>query len=69
MKIKCKVCGFEFEVKAENRYTGVEVMHGTLKDIKTYYNCFDCPECGCQYVAQKVLPMADADIGGGASEC
>ena len=49
--MKCNVCGHEFTPKKENRYVSTEkaVMFSPTK----YYDCFDCPECGCQVVAQQ----------------
>ena len=49
--MKCNVCGHEFTPKKENRYVSTEkaVMFSPTK----YYDCFDCPVCGCQIVAQQ----------------
>lgn len=47
--MKCKVCGHEFELNKENRYTSIreenQLITGT---IFREYDCFDCPKCGCQ---------------------
>lgn len=54
IKIKCSVCGKEFEPKKEMRYTGISCgMVGN-----TLYDCYDCPECGAQYVAKKRIEEA-----------
>lgn len=47
-RIECSVCGKEFELKKNERYTGFE--KGLLGG--TYYDCYDCPNCGAQYAAQ-----------------
>lgn len=49
VKIKCAVCGTEFKPKKEMRYTGK--TYGMVEDI--FHDCYDCPNCGAQYVAQK----------------
>lgn len=52
--MKCNVCGHEFAPKKENRYVSEERTAGFFQVTK-YYDCFDCPECGCQIVAQERL--------------
>lgn len=52
--MKCNVCGHEFAPKKENRYVSEERAAGFFQVTK-YYDCFDCPECGCQIVAQERL--------------
>lgn len=47
-RIECSVCGKEFDLKKDERYTGFE--KGLLGE--TYYDCYDCPNCGVQYAAQ-----------------
>lgn len=49
IKLKCAVCGTEFKPKKEMRYTGK--TYGMVEDI--FHDCYDCPNCGAQYVAQK----------------
>ena len=49
VKIKCAVCGTEFKPKKEMRYTGVVL--GMVTNV--LYDCYDCPNCGAQYAAQK----------------
>ena len=50
-KHTCKVCKKEFELKKEDKYIVAEdkgvvnIMNGVK-----YYECFDCPECGCQNI-------------------
>lgn len=43
-KIKCDVCGFEFDPKKENHYI---IDKGDIYGIRAL-DCFDCPNCGCQ---------------------
>lgn len=59
MKIKCKVCGCEFNPIIEKHYvsrdggkTGVVAVFQSNPEEKLY-DTFDCPECGCQVVAQE----------------
>lgn len=59
MKIKCKVCGNEFNPIVERHYisrdegnTGV-IDALVSKPEEKLYDTFDCPECGCQVIAQE----------------
>lgn len=59
MKIKCKVCGCEFEATKEIHYisreegrVGLSATFGNHEEVKLY-DTFDCPVCGCQIVVQK----------------
>lgn len=59
MRIKCKVCGCEFNPTIEKHYisrdcgkTGVVAAFQSNLEEKLY-DTFDCPECGCQVVAQE----------------
>lgn len=55
----CKVCGRDFALMVEERYTAVDAhkigafaaLVSTDKD--TQYDAFDCPHCGCQNVMQE----------------
>lgn len=51
MKIKktCKICGYRFELKKENRYLA--------KESRYVFECFDCPSCGCQLKANIRMPQ------------
>ena len=49
--MKCNVCGHEFTPKREDRYEAVKPA--PLFQCATHYDCFDCPVCGCQIVAQE----------------
>ena len=49
--MKCNVCGHEFTPEKEDRYEAVKPA--PLFQCATYYDCFDCPVCGCQIVAQE----------------
>lgn len=49
--MKCNVCGHEFTPKKEDRY--IAAKNNGLFQSNTYYDCFDCSECGCQIVAQE----------------
>lgn len=58
-KIKCKVCGCEFEVIKDRHYIsreegkiGLSVAFCSNEEVKLY-DTFDCPICGCQIVVQK----------------
>ena len=49
--MKCNVRGHEFEPKREDRYEAVKPA--PMFQCATHYDCFDCPVCGCQIVAQE----------------
>lgn len=59
MKIKCKICGCEFNPIADKHYVSrdngkvgiVAAFQANLED--KLYDTFDCPECGCQVIAQE----------------
>lgn len=61
MKIKktCKICGYRFELKKENKYLAHE--NKNVSDVFTethyIYECFDCPECGCQLKVNIRMPQ------------
>ena len=60
-KIKCKVCNHKLKPEKENRYTAY-TSTAVLLGKKTYYDCFDCPECGCQIVAGERFDREDLDL-------
>ena len=49
--MKCNVCGHEFDPIREDRYEAVKPA--PMFQCSTHYDCFDCPVCGCQIVAQE----------------
>ena len=56
--IKCNVCGYEFKPIFEEHYISRDNNEtGLAAAIKgnevSLYDTFDCPECGCQIIAQK----------------
>ncbi len=50
--MKCNVCGHEFTPKKESKYIASQ-QTAPMFGLTKYYDCFDCPECGCQIVAQE----------------
>ena len=57
--MRCSVCGTEVNPKKEARYTGrnngktgAMSLFGENQE-EQLYDCFDCPICGCQIVAQE----------------
>lgn len=49
-KIKCKVCETRFSPEKEALYLATEKT-GVLTALTTpakAFECFDCPQCGCQ---------------------
>lgn len=62
-KIRCNVCGKEFIPQAKERYTSKENMtSGGLSEAISgkskgpdLFDCFDCPQCGCQMVVNRRL--------------
>lgn len=59
MKIKCKVCGNEFNPTVERHYISRDEGNTGVIDVlvskqeEKLYDTFDCPECGCQVIAQE----------------
>lgn len=58
--LKCKICGTEFPPVKESHYVGREneIVWGLAylsngKEESQAYDCFDCPMCGCQVIAQE----------------
>ena len=51
--MKCKVCEKEFEPLKENKYVTKDV--NILTGTETFWDCFDCPKCGCQVIGYKRL--------------
>lgn len=69
--MKCKVCGKMFKLLKENRYTATEnITEGIFASLQnrtiTTYECFDCPNCGCQNQVNKRFPMMGCEK---VSEC
>ena len=57
--LKCKICGTEFPAIKEQHYIATSdvsrlVLSPLLeKEERKVYDCFDCPMCGCQVIAQE----------------
>lgn len=56
--LKCKICGCEFNAIIEKHYitrdeelTRIAAISGGTECKE--YDTFDCPQCGCQYIAQE----------------
>ena len=56
--MKCRICGYEFVptirqhyISRDNDQTGIAAAFSKAK--KSIYDTFDCPECGCQIIAQE----------------
>lgn len=71
--LTCKVCGAEFPPEKDKRYTvrDKQVTGGFATALSssepTLYDVFDCPECGCQVIAQErkrsaVLSILDLSL-------
>lgn len=62
-KCECEVCGTKFSPKKSQRYVTQErIATGGLSDALTgsyrqpkEYDTFDCPVCGCQFIAKERL--------------
>lgn len=55
--LKCKICGCEFNAISEKHYisrdevrVGIAALAGGQESQE--YDTFDCPQCGCQHIAQ-----------------
>lgn len=65
-KTTCKVCGYVFELTEQRHYIAREKTEMFLiasnKMEPTLYDAFDCPICGCQYIAnerKRSIPKGD----------
>lgn len=67
MKIKCEVCGNEFEPMIVNHYisrdedfSGIAAV--ARKEEVKLYDTFDCPQCGCQVIAKERKRICRSEI-------
>lgn len=56
--LKCKICGMEFAPIVEDHYVSRDdSVSGLAAAIRSpegkHYDSFDCPNCGCQVIAQE----------------
>lgn len=56
--IKCKICGTEFPALVERHYIARDLEKTGLaaafsSDEPALFDAFDCPNCGCQVIAQQ----------------
>ena len=56
--LECKICGCKFNATVEKHYLartevkiGISAISGGSE--ATLYDAFDCPQCGCQNLAQE----------------
>ena len=56
--LECKICGCKFNATIEKHYfaraearTGLAAISGGSE--AALYDAFDCPQCGCQNLAQE----------------
>ena len=59
--VTCKICGRDFPLFSEEHYIARDpdreggqigaVIVG--KEEPTFFDAFDCPHCGCQYIVQE----------------
>ena len=57
-KLVCKICGCEISPEKYNHYISRDIeksgVSAALSGTEpTLYDTFDCPVCGCQFVAQE----------------
>lgn len=50
--MKCKICGKRFKLIKDKRYEVVKTPTkiAALTEEEKCYECFDCPNCGCQNI-------------------
>ena len=65
-RVVCEVCGSYIKLESFRRYSVLEHLTVSLFNSKTLqpeiariYDAFDCPVCGCQYVAKERLRNAE----------
>lgn len=55
--VECKICGHVFELTNKLHYIAREkteiFLISSNKMEPTLYDAFDCPNCGCQYIANE----------------
>ncbi len=63
--LKCKICGCEYDATIERHYisrdegkTGFAAVSGGEECLE--YDTFDCPKCGCRFIAQPRKRKVDA---------
>lgn len=47
-KVKCDVCGAEFEPTKEGHY--IARLSNLFTGTETFFDAWDCPKCGRQYI-------------------
>lgn len=65
--LKCKICGCEFNAIADKHYISRDKGKSGIATIVSgmeggIYDTFDCPQCGCQYIAQERKRVLGLDI-------
>lgn len=67
--LKCEICGCEFNAVIERHYisrdegqTGLAAFAGGQENEE--YDTFDCPQCGCQFIAQPRKRRVNVNNGG-----
>ena len=65
-RVVCEVCGADIKLQSYRKYTvSGQQLKGGLSSIAgapekpKLYDAFDCPVCGCQYVAKERLRNAE----------
>lgn len=70
-KLTCSVCGTEFIAQKKDHYvsvtdnagSGFSRLAGSAKP-ETYYDSFDCPQCGCQLrVNTRLMEVPEKEAG------
>lgn len=62
--MKCKVCGYNFELKKENKY----IVSERVFPFFDYHEAFDCPKCGCQNIVNRRYVELKEDENEGEKE-
>lgn len=61
--MKCEVCGCEFKPRKKDKIIIKDVSRLFGDGYPSFWDAFECPDCGCQIIARKHCERVDkADV-------